>query len=407
MKAMKALVTNADDWMSLAAIRSLGRHGVKVTAASHLNKSMGFHSKYCAQRAYYPDPKKAGNRVSDHLLKMVKKNGFDVFLPVGEDALIPVMKSRDRFSPHVKLPFPDFMTMDKADDKSKTFKEAVKAGLAIPKTLFMEDLSDVGKAVKKLEFPVVIKPYRGCGSRGHVVLNSPKNIEKIFRSTVSVHGPSMIQEYINGDKYSVSALFDGMHRPVRVCVHRVLKQFPLSGGPQILSETVHEPGIMEFGLKMLRHLKWYGLAHVEIVVDRKEGKPRMIEINPRVYGSVSLPIAAGVDYPWLLFRMAVGEEIKPDLSYRAGVRCRLLFPGCFRHLVRVMFGVQNRGGFDCPSRMSTLADFFKFYGRDLHYFILSKDDPMPGTFTVINYLYGMRLGKIKRFIFGGGIRRRA
>jgi len=385
---MKALVTNAEDWVTLAVTRSLGRHGVDVTAASYRKSAMTFHSRYCSHRMFYPDPRKVGDSVADHMLKLVKSNRFDVFFPAQEDVLIPVAKQQDKFRQYVRLPMPDFDTIDKTDDKSRTFREAMKAGLDIPRTLFMEDLGDLKSAVKDLQFPILIKPYRGAGSVGQTVLNSPKNLEEIFRRTVARYGPSMIQEYVLWDRrYSFSTIFNEKHEPVRFCLVRSIREYPITGGPLVYSVTVRDDNLKELSLRLMKSLSWYGIANGAFIVDKRDGRPKFIEINPRFFGSLPLPIAAGVDHPWVLFQLAMEEKIKPDLSYRLGVKARHVFPEDLKYLLDVLRGRPRVSGFRRPGKVRTMAGFMKIYEKNLTYYVFSKDDPAPFIYDLSHFFH--------------------
>ena len=56
----------------------------------------------------------------------------------------------------------------------------------------------------------------------------------------------------------------------------------------------------------------------------EDGTPYLMEINTRFWGSLQLAIDAGIDFPWLLYRLACGELVNPDTDYRTGIRLRWL-----------------------------------------------------------------------------------
>jgi predicted ATP-grasp superfamily ATP-dependent carboligase len=103
-----------------------------------------------------------------------------------------------------------------------------------------------------------------------------------------------------------------------------------------------------------------------------------MEINPRFWGSLALAIAAGVNFPYLLLRMARGEKFKPVERYTLGTKCRWLLPGDLLHFIRN------------PERARLQPSFFKFRGPDLAYDILSLRDPLPvlaRALTPLTFLY--------------------
>ena len=74
-------------------------------------------------------------------------------------------------------------------------------------------------------------------------------------------------------------------------------------------------------------MNWYGVAMVEYRQDPRDGRCKIMEINPRFWGSLPLSIAAGVDFPYLLYRMVMDGDVSPVTDYPQGVRCRWLLPG--------------------------------------------------------------------------------
>jgi predicted ATP-grasp superfamily ATP-dependent carboligase len=102
---------------------------------------------------------------------------------------------------------------------------------------------------------------------------------------------------------------------------------------------------------------------VEFKVDPRDNEPKLMELNPRFWGSLALAIHAGVDFPYLLYRMAMGEEFEPIVEYEVGVRCRWLLPGDILHFLHN------------PDRFRLEPSFFRFRGT--HDDILSREDPLP------------------------------
>jgi predicted ATP-grasp superfamily ATP-dependent carboligase len=103
-----------------------------------------------------------------------------------------------------------------------------------------------------------------------------------------------------------------------------------------------------------------------------------MEINPRFWGSLALAIEAGVNFPYLLLKLARGENIKPVEYYAIGKQCRWLLPGDLMHFI------YN------PRRARMNPSFFNFWRKDTAYDILSWHDPLPTlarVLTPLTFLY--------------------
>jgi predicted ATP-grasp superfamily ATP-dependent carboligase len=73
---------------------------------------------------------------------------------------------------------------------------------------------------------------------------------------------------------------------------------------------------------LLKHYDWHGVAMVEFKIRASDRKPILLEVNPRIWGSINLSILAGVDFPYLLYKMAKEGDVDPVLNYRIGIQSR-------------------------------------------------------------------------------------
>jgi hypothetical protein len=58
-----------------------------------------------------------------------------------------------------------------------------------------------------------------------------------------------------------------------------------------------------------------------------------MEINPKFWGSLDLAIASGVDFPYLLYKMAVDGDVSPVSNYKLGTKFIWPFPDDFLHVL--------------------------------------------------------------------------
>jgi hypothetical protein len=89
--------------------------------------------------------------------------------------------------------------------------------------------------------------------------------------------------------------------------YRNIRAFPRETGAGALRESVPLPEAEAEAVRLLSDLRWHGIAEVDFRAE--EGGPAyLIEVNPRFFGGLPQALAANVDYPHLLFRIAAGEE---------------------------------------------------------------------------------------------------
>lgn len=305
---MKVFVTDANYKHALGAIRSLGDHGFEVVAGSHFTNAQGFYSRYANKKVIYPNPKDEQKFV-DFMLDYVKNNQIDVLLPIGYNTSVALSKNLEKFTPYVKIPVSEWSQMEKASNKDQTMELAKSIGIEIPKSY------DTIKEIKS--YPVVVK---GVKESGHIqYINSAKELDKIDTKQ------SIIQEYVQGEGYGFFALFDS-GQPIAYFMHKRRREYPITGGSSTAASSIFDEKLKEAGLKLLKSLNWHGIAMVEFKKDSKTGVFKLMEINPKFWGSLDLAIASGIDFPYLAVRMALNESFKPVEKYKIGLKYRWLFP---------------------------------------------------------------------------------
>jgi predicted ATP-grasp superfamily ATP-dependent carboligase len=363
-----ALVTDSSLRTALYTIRSLGRRGVRITAAERAgpaNQDLGGLSRYVTRRVVVPDNHAQPEAFVDAILDLAP--GHDVLMPIGMHSIGPVAQRAAEFS-GIRMALAPWSTIACADNTRALLHTAAELGMPQPRRFLLRDYTSPG-AREAIPLPVIVKTGIEAGlapSQRYAVARTHPELEAAVARMRLVTDDPIIQELIRGDGIGVEALFDFEHRPVAIFCHRRLREYPLSGGPSTYCESIRHPVAEELALGLLRHLRWVGLAMVEFKVDRVSGAPMLMEINPRPWGSMALPIAAGVDFPWLAYRLARDGAVHPSLAFPDGVRLRFLVNDIQAAVAQVRAGAGLRP-------LASLAD------PRVHEGILSLADPRPSA----------------------------
>ena len=113
---------------------------------------------------------------------------------------------------------------------------------------------------------------------------------------------------------------------------------------------------------------------VEFKVDPRDNKPKLMEINPRFWGSLSLPILAGVDFPHLLYKLVTNRKVEKVNSYKLGIRSRWL-GGDFLNLIH------------SKNKFKSMIEFFNFKDKNTVCEDFVRDDPLPPLSRVLTFIY--------------------
>jgi predicted ATP-grasp superfamily ATP-dependent carboligase len=361
-------VTNGQWRQALAAVRSLGRNGFTVICGESTCFATSFASKYVDERVVYPSPDHKPRAFVSFIEEYLTNHDIDVLLPTGNRSTRVTLEHRDVFETHATVPFGDRERFDRLDRKDELAELAATVGVPRPKTVVPDSVEDAIQKVNDLSFPVVIKPVDNSGSLGIRFLDDPAEFESIYREIHRVYPDPIVQERIPQEGEAVGGAFLrwGGERKAAFAYRR-LREYPLSGGPSTLRESIRNEHIIKTGWQLLEAVDWSGVAMVEFKMDPRTDTPMLIEVNPRLWGSLHLPLHAGIDFPAMLVRCALDEMVTPQLDYRTNIQCRHLLPGDILHLL-------------AARSPNALREFFPLVDEHLYYDILSRDDPGP-TFS--------------------------
>ena len=294
----------------------------------------------------------------------------DLIMPTEEETMIELSKNRQNYS--CALAFPPYPVLENAFDKKKVLDRALELNIPIPKSIFIESPELFDRKIDQITFPAVIKPTRSLGGVGISFVNSPDSLEKIFTESVKNFGPVILQEKIPYDeRYSVAILMDFNQSMRRCCVLKAVRCYPIDTGPASFVETVDRPDLVKMAEILLQSINYYGVAEIEFVIDKRDSIPKLMEINPRFWGSLQGAINAGVDFPALLVDLFREGNVEKNLDYKVGVRTRNVIYYEYRRLKNII-----QGNYPFIFKITSIIEFLKFYQDDA-YFIFSLNDLKP------------------------------
>ncbi len=381
---MSALVTSGNLRSTLAVTRSLGRRGVAVTVADERRRSLAGASRYCRAAIRVPSPVQDGAAFVRAIHREVEQGGHRVVIPMDDITLSLLTEARARFDGLAALPFPGPEIVQIAHDKGALAAVAGEHGVPAPRTVVVREPADLATAARHVGFPAVVKArvsrlavdghWRSAGNTWYV--HTSAELEAACRAVAATIPDPIVQEYVPGEGRGIFVLMN-RGRLRAAFAHRRLREKPPSGGVSVLSESVPlDPQLLEHSERLLEALKWHGVAMVEFKHDARDGVSKLLEINGRFWGSLQLAVDAGVDFPALLYQLAVEGDVEPVLDYRAGVRLR--------------WGLGNVDWLLLRSRETglrrALGELFRSTGPRARGEILRRDDPAPAAVELSQYL---------------------
>jgi len=335
----KILITDGNERAALASVRSLGKSGFHIETCAHGGPALSGASRQCRLEHQVPSPLTAPAAFAERVLEVCLERSIDVLLPITDAALLALLPRREEFAP-TRIPFAPFEAYSRISDKEALMATARELGIPTPGQVALHDAPTGALDPADLpDFPLVMKPARSVfGSNavrrqgGVTYVGDAGELASSLKRYPPEAYPLLLQERISGPGIGVFLLlWEG--DLVAAFAHRRLREKPPTGGVSVLREAIPlDSGLLDLSMMLLQSHDWSGVAMVEFKRSTRDGRHYLMEVNGRFWGSLQLAIDAGVDFPSLLVRSALGEAVSPVSSYRVGTRSRW-FLGDFDHLL--------------------------------------------------------------------------
>lgn len=379
-----ALLMGAD-YRALGIVRSLGRRRIPVWVMKQGGHLVAAASRY-VRRRIPPWPEGEDASKVDFLLDLSVKNNLKgwVLIPTDDYAVNLASVYHDLLSKQYRVTVPPREKLQWACDKRQLHKLAQKLALDQPWTRCVPTKQEL--AHLDCPFPVILKPAVRLKPTSLAIPkawradNRRELLERLEEAAGFIPPENLIlQEMVPGGgetQFSYAALCkNGL--PLASIVARRLRQYPKDFGQfSTFVETVDEPQIVAASERLLAAARFTGLAEVEFKQDPRDGRFKILDVNPRVWGWHTLSVRAGVDFSYLLWLLTKGEPV-PILQARAGERW---IHGSAD--LRVAVAEILNGGF-------SLSSYLRSIRGPKESAIFAWDDPLPALLDLPLFAYSL------------------
>jgi predicted ATP-grasp superfamily ATP-dependent carboligase len=321
---VSVLITDAQERSVVGAIRALDAAGYRVEATTHTRLSPGQCSRSCSEHHRVPSPSADDEAFVGRLEEIVRGHAYAALLAGSDASLLAISQHRALLEPHVEIGLPSHDVVRRALSKVELASAAAAVGFRTPRSTFCENGDQAREAARVLGFPVMAKSASALVvADGHIVRPDSRllpDAAAMSRWLQLQVGPVLIQGRERGHVYSCPGVMtaDGL---VGFALARYIRTWPPRAGNASFAETISPPdSLRESVTALLDRIGWRGLFELELMGSEEDGFVA-IDLNPRVYGSLSLSTRAGASLPalWcdvLLGRPVVAAVARPGVCYR-------------------------------------------------------------------------------------------
>ena len=296
---MRALILTADGARSaLSGARALGNSGWSVDVATPGRHPLVGASRFVGSTHRVPWPEHGLEDFAAAVGHVAEARGSEVVMAAGDDWLAGLAAVRDHLP--VTVAHPDSTAVDRLLDKLALPQLGAVAGLRVPRTVPASD-----ETLGDLDLPAVIKSRRhwipGMDDPQErleaAIVTSPAQARQRAGEIRRAGGEPLVQERIRGSLAAVSGVTDGSEL-TGIVQQVALQTWPEPVGVSSRAVTVPPDAHLVRGVRgLLRELRWSGIFQAQFMLPPRGGQPCLIDVNGRLYGSVSLAVAAGSDLP--------------------------------------------------------------------------------------------------------------
>ena len=299
--AVTVLVTGAGAMPGIAIINALKGQSevpVRVVAADMNPLSAGL---YLSDR-FHLVPAVEDPAFLDAVLEICRREKVEIIFPVIDDELPLFAEHRHEFAAQgIRVISNDAALVRLARDKYETYLACCRQGIPVPATWLAAAVS----AADIPGFPVVVKPRRGRGTLNVFVARDERELAFFVRYVPD----SIVQEFVPGQEYTIDVLTDFAGQVISVVPKARLET---KAGMQVKGRVVKDARLIDYAIGVHRAFNLAPRANVQCIA--REGTTALIEINPKFPASLPFTVAAGVNAPLLLVRMARGERVAPMIG---------------------------------------------------------------------------------------------
>jgi hypothetical protein len=289
---LKVLLSDATSYKAMVVGKFIKKMYPQVTlyTCDHRRASAFFHSKYSDVHILLDCSIENPEKYAKSLSKIIADYEIDLFFPVNSVEMDAVLSRGERFGKSLSY-WGDYASFQTLNDKNRLMQLCQRCRIKVPRCF--EDFEEAA-------FPLVIKPKVSASAKGVKYFSDANSFEK-YRKKADL-GNFLMQEYIKGVGvgYSVFAVAGEIRFGYG---HKRLAEYPINGGSSMYRDSYEDQRMAEVAGRIIKETCWSGFAMFEFKLT-EDNELYLIEVNPRIWGSINQGLQNGVNY----FSVLLGTE---------------------------------------------------------------------------------------------------
>ncbi|HEY5367881.1 MAG TPA: ATP-grasp domain-containing protein [Hanamia sp.] len=312
---LSVLIPDGESGHAINVLRCLGQiENVRIFVLSSDPKSLARFSKYCYEFISFAEKESSEKRLNT-IYDTVKKVKPDVVLPVDILTISLLSVNKEILCQLTSIvPLPRIDEFEIANNKGLLSAWLKNNKIPCPATiLFKTDNAKFDEAITSFSFPALLKPAVGSGGSG-IKFFENQDALNIFCNERIISGEYVLQSFIHGYDIDCSVLCENG----KILAYTIQKEF-IEGNIQFRRaagiDFIDDHKTYNLVQEVVKQFNWTGVAHVDLRYDLQDDQVKLIEINPRYWGSLMGSFCSGVNFPYLACLAGLKRDIiKTDVN---------------------------------------------------------------------------------------------
>lgn len=297
----------------IRAIRDCKDFDVRIIGLSYEALEPGIYLHDIVDKTYQiPYPSVGTDSLLTRLKYIHEIENINVIIPNFDAELFNFIKISDQLKNLGISTFLPEIEQFNSRDKMKLFEFGKKHNMYVPADKIIHEAKELKTIEDNFDYPLVVKGK----FYDAIIAHTMEQAEKAFQKIQAKWGlPIIVQEFIKGTEINIAALGDGNGNAISIIPMR--KLYITDKGKAWAGVTLDDNNLLELARKFIEVTKWRGGCELEVMLTN-DGKPYIMEVNPRFPAWIYLTAAAGQNQPASLIKMALGEKVEPFTDYEVG-----------------------------------------------------------------------------------------
>ena len=295
---------------------------------------------------------------------IISEKNIDAVIPMSDFSSLFLSRNKEILSQIARYVLPGIDVFERGYDKNLLMAQCAKNEYPHPQTI--NDVTSIDVLdIKRLKYPLLIKPNHTCGGRGMTLVRNLEELRSKFGRVCQQYGACHLQEYIpqGGAQVEVQLYINEKQELVASSVIYKYRWYPVNGGSSCCATSVKNDKVVDMCYRLLKDIGWVGFADFDTIEDPRTGELLVMELNPRLPACVKAAVVSGTDWPNIILNEYMGMSHVRQ-TFKSGI--------LLKHLgMEALWFVYSK------NRFKSKPSLLKVFGKNIYYQDLDWSDPMP------------------------------